>query len=111
MATAHPTQFDPETLQTSLRRYLEGVDRAGDPERLAQRLAREHTLGSAVVGFRRTGREVLRYDDRTGALTIHEIGLDDHLPCLGTCWKGRNLEAWLREHRYYLEWVRPDLRR
>lgn len=104
---------DLEALQTDLRDYLEQVDRAGDPERIAQRLARKQSLGSHVVGFRRHGREVLLYEEPASGpngLYIHEISLDGHLPRIGTVWKGRDLDQWLREHCFYLDWVHPDFR-
>ncbi|RQG89353.1 hypothetical protein [Natrarchaeobius chitinivorans] len=103
-----------ESLQVELQEYLKKVDRAGDPDRLAQRLTRKHSVGSYVVGFRRRGREVFLYEeggqDESDVLRIHEIGIDGHLPCVGTVWKGRDLDQWIRHHRPYLEWIHPAFR-
>ncbi|MDJ1432278.1 hypothetical protein [Halostagnicola sp. A-GB9-2] len=110
---AQTTPCEAETLQNELRRYLTQCDRTGDTERIAQELARKHSVGYRVIGFRRRGNEVLLHEKRTSAtgneLTIHEVCVDGRLPKIGTIWTGRDLEDWLAHHRYYLEWVHPDL--
>ncbi|AHG01129.1 hypothetical protein HALLA_17465 [Halostagnicola larsenii XH-48] len=110
---AQAASCDGETLQNELRRYLEDCNRTGDTERIAQELARKHSVGYQVVGFRRRGNEVFLYEQRSSVssneLTIHEVTVDGRLPRIGTVWTGRVLEDWLAHHQYYLEWVHPDL--
>ncbi|KDE58838.1 hypothetical protein EL22_01935 [Halostagnicola sp. A56] len=102
-----------ESLQNELRRHLERCNRRGDTERIAQELARKHSVGYQVVGIHRRGNEVLLHERRTSAsgneLTVHAVAVDGRLPKIGTVWTGRNLEDWLSHHQYYLEWVHPDL--
>lgn len=57
--------MSPEELQSLIHDYLEDVDRTTDTDRIAQRLARKHSLGTDVVGFRRRGREVLLHESDT----------------------------------------------
>ncbi|WP_290815618.1 hypothetical protein [Halovivax sp.] len=111
---SQPTTVDAETLRTRIREYLERAGHDGDAERIAQRLARAHAQGTKVVGFRRRGREVVLYEaadpDGPSELSLHRVGRSGRLTRSGTIGRNGNLGRWLAAHRYYLEWVRPDLR-
>ena len=99
------TTAEAETLQAAIRAYLDRVEREGDRERIAQRVALEQSRGSLVVGFRRRGREVFLYETVSGELGVYEVGRDGALVRVGLVWKGERLGEWLTENRYYLDWV------
>ena len=88
-----------------LRAYLDRVDRDGDRDRIAQRVALEQSRGSRVVGFRRRGREVFLYEEESGELGVFEVGRDGELVRVGLVWTGERLDEWLTENRHYLDLV------
>lgn len=108
------TTADAETLQREVRSYLDAVARAGDRERMAARIARKHSDGDRVVGVRRRGQEVLYYEERAGTpneLAIYDLDVDGTLLRVGTVWTGEDVEGWLEEYRYYLDWLAPEWER
>lgn len=102
-----------ESIQAQVTRYLTDADRNGDADRMAQRIALAHSRGSRVVGFRRAGRELFVYEERSdGAnrLAIDAVARDGRLRRTATVWTGRSLESWLAENHHYLEWIAPRWR-
>lgn len=100
------SRMSPEELQGIIHDYLEGADRAADTDRIAQRLARKHSCGASVIGFRRRGRKVLLHESDT--LVTYELDRSGQLLHVGTVWKQRDLEQWVYRHQHYLDWVNPE---
>lgn len=101
---------DSEDLQARIRTYLDTVDRSGDVDRIAQRIALRHSRGSRVVGFRRDGRELFVFDVDRHELGIYQVERDGKLSPIGTVWRGNEVEPWLDEHSFYLDWIAPEWR-
>ena len=103
-----------EALQAQIRNYLRSVERVGDLDRIAQRIALQHSRGSRVVGFRRSGRELFVHEadraDGGNLLAMYQVERDGKLLQTGTVWKGKELDSWLDEHSFYLEWIAPEWR-
>ncbi|MFC6716260.1 hypothetical protein ACFQGT_07855 [Natrialbaceae archaeon GCM10025810] len=105
------TPRDAEAVTDAIVEALEKLGRQGDVDRMAHRLAQLHASGSTLVGFRRRGREALLFEqtapDETGELAIYDVSRAGHVTRIGVLDRRVSLEDWLREHRYYLDWVAP----
>lgn len=106
------TSSEAAAFQNQIRDALDDLDRTGDTERMAHRIADKHAISGRVVGFRRRGREVLLYRDGTSdvpnVLAVHAVTRDGRVPRRGIVWKSRELDRWLEKHHHYLNWVNPN---